>query len=62
MAVKSTIKANTKNDLQYFREEVDFLTAEWIFYKAHIYGAIYRCQHYWWNFCENIKNNILYLL
>ena len=28
----------------------------------HIYGAIYRCQHYWWNFCENIKNNILYLL
>ena len=25
---KSTIKANTKNDLQYFREEVDFLTAE----------------------------------
>ena len=31
---KSTIKANTKNDLQYFREEVDFLTAEWIFFKA----------------------------
>ena len=35
MAVKSTIKANNKNDLQYFfREEVDFLTAEWIFFKA----------------------------
>ena len=58
--VLSDLTSEADREDPYLTEDLSAISGKYKF--LHIDSAMYRCQHYWWNFCENIKNNILYIL